>query len=89
VINLQNIKEIIGNNLKYIRFQSGLSQEKFYEKYGLSVKYFSSIERGEVNIGVETLEAISKKFKVPISDLVTFDKQKIIHQKRIDERKRI
>ena len=53
---MSDIKKVIGNNLRYIRYQSGLSQEKFYEKYHLSVKYLSSIERGEINIGVELLE---------------------------------
>ena len=53
---MSEIKKVIGNNLRYIRYQSGLSQEKFYEKYHLSVKYLSSIERGEINIGVELLE---------------------------------
>ena len=49
---MQDIKKIIGTNLKYIRHQNGLSQEKFYEKYKLSAKYFSSVDRGEINIGV-------------------------------------
>jgi len=83
---MKDIKKIIGTNLKYIRFQSGLSQEKFYESYGLSWKYYASIERGEINIGVELLQAISETFHVSLPELVTFDKSKIISKKRIDEK---
>ncbi len=85
---MKDIKEIIGINLKYIRFKSGLSQEKFYESYGLSSKYFSSIERGEVNIGVELLQAMSRTFHVSMTEFVTFDEGKVIDKKRIDEREK-
>lgn len=81
---MQDIKKIIGINLKYIRHQSGLSQEKFYEKYKLSVKYFSSIERGEINIGVELLQELARVIGTTPAELVTFDPSKIITKKRID-----
>ena len=85
----QDIKKIIGNNLKYIRYQSGLSQEKFYEQYHLSTKYFASIERGEINIGVELLSALAKVLNVSVAELVTYDEHKIIKKKRIDQKKNL
>ncbi len=85
---MQDIKKIIGMNLKYIRYQSGLSQEKFYEKYGLSCKYLSAIERGEVNIGVEMLQAMSRLFKTSMSEFVTYDEKKIISKRRIDQKEK-
>lgn len=85
---MQDIKKIIGMNLKYIRYQSGLSQEKFYEKYGLSCKYLSAIERGEVNIGVEMLQAMSRLFKTSMSGFVTYDEKKIISKRRIDQKEK-
>ncbi len=81
-----DIKQIVGIHLKYARYQSGLSQEKFYEKYGLSSKYFSNIERGKINIGIEMLQLISKVFEIPINELVLYDEKKVIHKKRIDEK---
>ncbi len=81
-----DIKKIIGMNLKYIRYQSNLSQEKFYSKYHLSTKYMAQVERGEINIGVELLDALAKAFHIPISELVTYDKTKRIKKKRIDEK---
>lgn len=45
-----HLNKIIGTNLKSLRYKSGLSQEKFYEKYNLNPKYLACIERGKVNI---------------------------------------
>ena len=81
-----DIKKIIGNNIKYIRYQSGLSQEKFYEQYHLSSKYLACIERGEINIGVELLDALAKVFHTTPADLVTESPNKIIEKKRIDQK---
>lgn len=85
---MEDIKKIIGTNLKYIRYQSGLSQEKFYEQYDLNPKYLACIERGEINISVEFLYELSKTLNASISDLVSFDERKIISKKRIDEKKK-
>ena len=81
-----DIKKVIGNNIKYIRYQSGLSQEKFYEKYHLSTKYLACIERGEINIGVELLEALAKCFKTTPSYLVEEHPSLIVSKKRIDQK---
>ena len=51
-----DLKVIIGINLKYYRYKSGLSQEKYYAKYNLSVKYLSACERGEVNLTCDNIE---------------------------------
>lgn len=85
---MEDIKKIIGMNLKYIRYQSGLSQEKFYEQYDLNPKYLACIERREINISVNFLFALAKTFDISVGELVTFDEQKIISKKRVDEKKK-
>ncbi len=82
-----DVKKIIGINLKFIRYQSGLSQDKFYAQYGLSVKYMSQIERGEINFGIELLEAMALAFGVSMAELVTFDENKITCKRRVDAKK--
>ncbi len=82
-----NINKVIGNNLKYYRYKTGLSQEKFYEKYNLNSKYMACIERGEVNISINFLDNLSKKLNLNITDLIVYDKNKIIIDKRIDSKK--
>lgn len=81
---MYSLRKVIGINLRYHRYLSGQSQEKYYEKFGLNYKYLASIERGEINITVNFIEKLSHKLNIPITELVTFDENKIIHQKRID-----
>ncbi len=85
---MKDIKKIIGINLRYIRYQSGLSQEKFYAKYNMNPKYLASIERGQINMSVEYLYELSKAMKTTMSELVTYDEKKIIKQSRIDAKEK-
>lgn len=80
-----NIQKTIGKNLKYYRYKSGLSQEKFYEKFGLNYKYLASVERGEVNVSVEFLYTLSKALNIDIREFFNPDETRIITKKRIDE----
>ncbi len=86
---MQNIKKTIGNNLRYIRFQRNLSQEKFYEQYNLNPKYMASIERGEINIGVEFLANLAIALDVSILDLIQEDSTKIVKKKRVDQKRNL
>ena len=85
---MEDIKKIIGINLRYIRYQSGLSQEKFYTKYNMNPKYLACIERGEINMSVEYLYELAKAMKTTLSELVTYDERKLINQKRIDSKEK-
>ena len=84
-----NLKEVVGINLKYYRYQTGLSQEKFYTSLGLNYKYMACIERGEENITLEHIEDIAHKLGISTHELVTYDETHIIHQKRIDAKVKI
>ncbi len=83
---MKDLKKIVGINLKYYRYKEGLSQEEFYEKYKLSVKYFANLERGTTNIKLDTLQLLAEVLKVSPTELITYDKQRIVTQKRIDEK---
>ena len=80
------LSKIIGNNLKYLRYQTGLSQEKFYENYNLNPKYMACIERGEINLSVDFLQKLAKTLNVKIDYLINFDNKKIIKYKRVDSK---
>ena len=86
---MQNIKKTIGNNLRYIRFQKNLSQEKFYEQYNLNPKYMTSIERGEINIGVEFLANLATALDVSIHGLIQDDGTRIVYKKRVDQKRNL
>ncbi len=84
---MDDIQKIVGNNLKYFRYQSGLSQEKFYEKYGLNSKYLACVERGEVNVTIDFLANLAKVLEVDIREFFNPTPDRIIKKRRIDERK--
>lgn len=83
------LKEVVGINLKYYRYKSGLSQEEFYSKLGLNYKYMASLERGEINVSLDYIEELAKKLKIKPDLLVIYDKNKIITKKRIDEKEKV
>lgn len=82
-----DLSKIIGTNLKYLRYQSGLSQENFYENYNLNPKYLACIERGEINISVNFSQKLAKILNISIVDLITYDQNKLITNKRVDSKK--
>ena len=86
---MQDIKKIVGNNVRFIRFQTGLSQEKFYEQFDLSPKYLASIERGEVNMSVEFLANLATALNVSLTELILEDPAKVVLKKRVDQKRNL
>ncbi len=82
------IQKIVGNNLKSFRYQTNLSQEKFYGQFGLNYRYLASIERGEVNVSIEFLDKLSKILKVDIRDFFDPASANFKFQKRIDSKEK-
>ena len=56
----QNIRKVLGVNVKYYRFLIGYTQEQLAEKCELSPRYISDIENFKGNIPIDTLENIAK-----------------------------
>ena len=83
---MANLRNIIGRNLKYIRYQSGLSQEDFYNKYNLNFKYYSMIERGELNIRIDTIEKLANLLNISYEEFLVNDPSREITSTRIDAR---
>ncbi len=83
---MDKIQVIVGRNLKFYRYQCGLSQEKFYEKFGLNYKYLASVERGEVNVSIEFLANLAKLLNIDIREFFNPDIERKIIKKRIDEK---
>jgi len=53
------LQRIVGRNLRRHREEQGYSQEAFAERMGVHRTYFSSVERGERNLTLQTLEKIA------------------------------
>ena len=61
----------IAENVRKIRTQFNISQEKLAEYAGLHRTYIGQVERAEKNITIESMEKISKALKVEVIDLLS------------------
>ena len=69
----QEIKNILGRNIKYFRFHKQLSQSELAEKADISITFLSNIERGKMFPKVETLSRLTKSLNVSVSELFRDD----------------
>ena len=63
------ITEKIGNRIRKLRKETGLSQEKFAAKIGMDRTYFASVELGKRNISIVNLEKIAVGLDVSLAEL--------------------
>ena len=66
---MSDINREVGFNIRTIRQERGLSQEKLAALADLHRAYLGQIERGEKNIGLKNLEKIAKALGVNIKEL--------------------
>jgi transcriptional regulator with XRE-family HTH domain len=66
---MEDICVRVGFNIRQIREQKKLTQEKLAHLAELHRAYMGQIERGEKNIGLKNLEKIAKALKVNIKEL--------------------
>lgn len=59
----------IGNRIRELRTQMGLSQEKFAAKIEMDRTYFAGVELGKRNIAIVNLEKIAIGLDMTLSDL--------------------
>jgi transcriptional regulator with XRE-family HTH domain len=64
------LRRVLAENIRAIRRQKGLSQEKLAEICGLHRTYVGSVERAERNVTLSTLEVFATALGVSIPDLL-------------------
>ncbi len=67
---MSDINKEVGFNIRRLREERGLTQEKLAALADLHRAYIGQIERGEKNIGLKNLEKIAKALKVQAKDLL-------------------
>ncbi|MBQ6063257.1 MAG: helix-turn-helix transcriptional regulator [Prevotella sp.] len=67
---MSSILEIFASNVRNLRLQKGLSQEKLAEMSNLHRTYIGMIERGERKVTIVVAEKIARALKVGICDLL-------------------
>jgi len=67
---MKNYKLTLGQNIRIIRNEQKLSQEKLAEISSLHRTYIGSIERGERNISLDNIILIAKALEVKLCKLL-------------------
>ena len=67
---MSDINVRVGFNIRRMREEKGISQEKLAGLADVHRAYMGQIERGEKNIGLVNLEKIAKALGVEVRDLV-------------------
>jgi len=63
-----NVKEKVGQRIKELRHELGLSQEALGNKAGVDRTYVTDVENGRRNISVELLEKLINALEVSFQD---------------------
>lgn len=78
---------IVGNKLLAFRKKTGLTQAEVAEKAGLSDRTYADIERGTVNMRIETLLRICEVLQITPDDILIEDNPEICsEQEKLMER---
>ena len=64
----------LGQTLKDIRKNNGITQEQLAEMVNVHPTYIGKIESGKNNLSIKLLFRISRALKVKLSDIFEFDK---------------
>lgn len=67
----QNIRTILAENICDYRRCKNLSQELLADKCGLHRTYIGSVERGERNVTLSTLEVLAEALGVSVPELLS------------------
>lgn len=67
----QQLTQVLAENLRAFRHARQISQEELAEICGLHRTYVGSVERGERNVTLSTLEAFAKALGVSVPSLLT------------------
>ena len=63
------VKKTLGNRIRELRKQKGISQEAFALSIDMDRTYFASIELGKRNVSLENLKKIADGFGITLSEL--------------------
>jgi len=66
---VRHVRKFLGQRLRALRKQRGLSQERLGERSQLSGKFIGEVERGEKSISIDSLYRVSVALEVPLRDL--------------------
>ena len=66
----RHIRKFIGQRLRALRKERGLTQDHLGELSGLSGKFIGEVERGQKSISIDSLYAVAVALRTPLPSLV-------------------
>src|SRR5262245_3875661 len=66
---VKHVRKFLGERLRALRKQRGLSQERLGERSSLSGKFIGEVERGEKSISIDSLYHVSVALEIPLREL--------------------
>lgn len=69
---MSDVVKRVGDRIRHIRKEKGLSQEQLAERAGLHNNYVGQVERGEKNLTIETLEKIVSGLDISLEEMFRF-----------------
>lgn len=64
-----HVRKRLGQRLRTLRQQKGLSQERLARHAGLSGKFIGEVERGEKSISIDSLYHVAVALDIPLREL--------------------
>jgi len=68
-MDMTNARKELGKRIREIRKIKGFTQEELGEMANLSYKFIGELERGKVNVSLDSLVRISQALEIDIGDL--------------------
>lgn len=59
-----SLRSQLGEVLRSVRLERGLTQEQLAEQLGMTPRYLAAIERGERNLGLDTVDALAEHLSI-------------------------
>lgn len=73
---------LVYRRVRELRLKSGLTQEAFAERAGISYKFYQQIESGrKKQIWLETVERLAKAFELEAWELIAPNEPRLKHKK--------
>ena len=75
-----NITKQVGNRIKQLRNEKGISQETLANRAGLDRTYITSVERGKRNITIVSMVKITNALEISLQDFFNFTQINVDHE---------
>lgn len=85
MIDMDELRQIIGDNVRALRKAQGWTQEQLGEQAEMSYKALGEIERGEVSPSLNSLLKIANALQIQISELFLNDEVLVLTKGGVTE----